>query len=194
MELSAQAMFSLAASRLTGLMNTDTWVAASTANTSMSSGLRAAVLATTLGCGLVAGTFFAFSSFIMPALNRLAPAQSIGAMQSINKLAVTPLFMLAVFGTAILSVVAAIWAVRSWSDPGAKWVLAGCVLYLAGAIIVTVAGNVPLNNALAVVDPHALTAPDQWARFTRDWTAWNHVRAVASLGATALLAVGLMHR
>ncbi len=194
MELSVQAMFSLAAARLTGLMTTDTWLAASTANTSMSSGLRAAALATTLGCGLVAGTFFAFSSFIMPALNRLAPAQAIGAMQSINKLAVTPLFMLAVFGTAILGVVVAIWALRSWSAPGAKWMLAGCVLYLAGAIIVTMAGNVPLNNALAVVDPHALSAPDQWASYMRNWTAWNHVRAVAALGATALLAVGLMLR
>ena len=102
--------------------------------------------------------------------------------------------MLAVFGTAILSVVAAIWALRSWSAPGARWVLAGCVLYLAGAIIVTMAGNVPLNNALAVVDPQALSAPDQWAGYTRNWTAWNHVRAIASLGATVLLAVGLMRR
>jgi len=194
MELSVQAMFSLADARLTGPMTTDTWVAVTTANTSMSSGLRAAVLTTTLGCGLVAGTFFAFSSFIMPALNRLAPAQAIGAMQSINKLAVTPLFMLAVFGTAVLSVVVMIWAIRSWSVPGATWVLAGCAAYLAGAIIVTMAGNVPLNNALAVVDPHALSAPDQWASYLRNWTAWNHVRTVTSLGATALLAVGLMLR
>jgi uncharacterized membrane protein len=175
-------------------MTTDTWVAATTAHTTMSSGLRTAVLTTTLGCGLVAGTFFAFSSFIMPALNRLAPAQAISAMQSINKLAVTPLFMLAVFGTAVLSVVVAIWAMRAGPVPGGRWVLAGAVLYLAGAIIVTAAANVPLNNALAVADPHALTAPDQWASYLRNWTLWNHVRAVASLGATALLAIGLMAR
>jgi uncharacterized membrane protein len=53
--------------------------------------LYAATLATALGCGLVAGVFFAFSSFVMPALKRLPPAQGIAAMQSINKLAVTPL-------------------------------------------------------------------------------------------------------
>jgi uncharacterized membrane protein len=188
-------MFSLVPVRLADPMTTHTWIAASTTTgTSMSTGLRAAVLTTTLGCGLVAGTFFAFSSFIMPALNRLAPTQAIGAMQSINKLAVTPLFMLAVFGTAILGVVVAVWSVRIWSVPGAKWVLAGCVLYLLGAIIVTIAANVPLNNALAVVDPHAATAPGSWAHYMRSWTAWNHVRAVASLGATALLTVGLMTR
>ena len=36
--------------------------------------LYAATLATALGCGLVAGVFFAFSTFVMPALKRLPPA------------------------------------------------------------------------------------------------------------------------
>ena len=60
----------------------------------------AATLITALGCGLVAGVFFAFSSFVMPALKRLPPAQGISAMRSINRLAVTPAFMTALFGTA----------------------------------------------------------------------------------------------
>jgi uncharacterized membrane protein len=37
-----------------------------------------------LGCGLNAGVFFAFSSFVMKALARLQPAQGIAAMQSIS--------------------------------------------------------------------------------------------------------------
>lgn len=37
-----------------------------------------------LGCGLIAGVFFAFSTFVMSALARLQPAQGIAAMQSIN--------------------------------------------------------------------------------------------------------------
>ena len=67
--------------------------------------------ATALGCGLSAGVFFAFSSFVMPALDRLAPAQSIRAMNSINKLAVTPVFMTALFGTALACAVLGVWAV-----------------------------------------------------------------------------------
>lgn len=58
----------------------------------------------------------------------------------------------------------------------------------------TIAAHVPLNNALAVADPHALAAPDRWASYLHTWTTWNHVRAVASLGATALLIVGLTRR
>src|SRR5215208_1714033 len=56
---------------------------------------------TALGCGLVAGVFFAFSTLVMPALKRLPPAHGIAAMQSINKLAVTAAFMTTPFGTAV---------------------------------------------------------------------------------------------
>src|SRR5215208_3318160 len=79
-------------------------------------------LVTALGCGLSAGVFFAFSSFIMPALDRLAPGQSIRAMNSINKLAVTPVFMTALFGTALGCVGLGAWAVTSWGQrPAARW-------------------------------------------------------------------------
>jgi uncharacterized membrane protein len=37
-------------------------------------------LLTVLGCGLVSGVFFAFSTFVMPALDRLQPPQGIAAM------------------------------------------------------------------------------------------------------------------
>ena len=37
-----------------------------------------------LGCGLVAGVFFAFSTFVMKALGKLPPAQGVAAMQSIT--------------------------------------------------------------------------------------------------------------
>lgn len=37
--------------------------------------LFALKLVSALGCGLIAGVFFAFSSFVMKALGRLAPAE-----------------------------------------------------------------------------------------------------------------------
>ncbi|WP_228050189.1 hypothetical protein [Tychonema sp. LEGE 06208] len=51
-----------------------------------------------LGCGLIAGVFFAFSTFVMNALGRLPPAQGIAAMQSINIAVINPLFITALFG------------------------------------------------------------------------------------------------
>ena len=113
-----------------------------------------ATVATALGCGLVAGTFFGFSTFIMPALDRLAPGQSISAMQSINKVVLSPWFMTALLATAVLCAGPIVWAARSWDRPEAKWLVAGGALYLLGTVVVTMAANVSLNDTLDTVRAH----------------------------------------
>ena len=157
----------------------------------MSAILHAATLATALGCGLAAGVFFAFSTFVMPALERLSPANGVAAMQSINELAVTPAFMTALFGTAVASLALAVWAVISWGERYAALVLASGVLYLVGTIGVTIACNVPLNNRLAKVLPQDADAGSYWNEYVTKWTAWNHMRTVAALAAATALAVTL---
>jgi uncharacterized membrane protein len=157
----------------------------------MSRFIQYLTFATALGCGLSAGVFFAFSSFVMPALDRLAPAQSIRAMNSINKLAVTPVFMTALFGTALACAVLGVWAVTSWGERPAAFALAGCALFLAGAIVVTIAANVPLNDSLMKVDPEATDAATRWSTYLSDWSPWNHVRAVTAIAASGLLIAAL---
>ncbi len=151
-------------------------------------------LLTALGCGLMAGVFFAFASFVMAALARLPPLQGIAAMQSINVVAVTPLFMTALFGTAAACVALAIIALSSWGEAGAAYLLGGAVLYILGAPGVTMAFNVPRNNALAAVDPAGADGAGLWAGYVAGWTAWNHVRVVASLAALAALIMALCAR
>jgi uncharacterized membrane protein len=46
--------------------------------------LFALKIVSAFGCALIAGVFFAFSTFVMSALARLQPAMGIAAMQSIN--------------------------------------------------------------------------------------------------------------
>ena len=57
-------------------------------------------LVAALGCGLMAGLFFAFSVSVMKALGRLPSAEGIAAMQSINVAIINPVFLAAFFGTA----------------------------------------------------------------------------------------------
>ncbi len=45
-----------------------------------------------LGCGLMAGLFFAFSVCVMKALAQLPPEKGIAAMQSINVTILNPVF------------------------------------------------------------------------------------------------------
>ena len=46
-----------------------------------------------IGCGLMAGVYFAFSAFIMTSLAHIAPAAGIAAMNSISIEIVRSLFM-----------------------------------------------------------------------------------------------------
>src|SRR5262245_47141884 len=97
----------------------------------------ALTLFSALGCGLIAGVFFAFSSFVMNALARLPSAQGIAAMQSINVVVINPLFMTAFLGTAAACALLAVSSLLRWREPGAVYILAGSLLYLVGVILVT---------------------------------------------------------
>lgn len=144
-----------------------------------------------LGCGLVAGVFFAFSAFVMKALSRLPPGEGIAAMQSINVTVLNPWFMVAFFGTAAACVLALISALLQWHKSAAVYLLVGSVLYLVGCLLVTIVCNVPRNETLASV---ARADPDSaclWADYVASWTAWNHVRTAAALVAAASFSVAL---
>ena len=154
----------------------------------------AAKLVAALGCGLMAGTFFAFSTFVMPALARLAPAQSIAAMQSINIAVINPLFMGVFMGTTALCLALAVAAFFTGKPPGALWIFIGCLLYIVGTFGVTAGGNVPLNDALATLKPDAPNAAMAWASFYAAWMAWNHLRAFAAGGACAAFIMALCSR
>ncbi|MBD2677655.1 MULTISPECIES: DUF1772 domain-containing protein [Nostoc] len=151
-------------------------------------------LFTALGCGLVAGVFFAFSTFVMSALARLQPREGIIAMQSINITAIDPLFMVALFGTGLACLFLAIASLSKWDQPGAVYLLLGSLVYLVGTILVTIVFNVPLNDALAIAKPDSTEGANLWARYLTNWTLWNHVRTIAAFGAAALLTIGLCDR
>ena len=74
-------------------------------------------------------------------------------MQSINVVVLNPWFMTAFFGTAAACVLALIFSLLRWHEPGAAYLFAGGVLYLVGTLLVTIVFNVPRNEALAAVAP-----------------------------------------
>ena len=139
-----------------------------------------------IGSGLIAGVFFAFSTFIMSALSRLQPAQGIAAMQSIDITVINPWFMTTFLGTAAACLFLAVTALLKWHQPHALYLLIGSLLYLVGTFGVTMVCNVPLNEALAKVDPNSAEGAKFWASYLTDWTNWNHVRTVAGLAATGV--------
>src|SRR5262245_38514687 len=148
-------------------------------------------LITAIGCGLNAGVFFAFSSFVMKALARLQPAQGVAAMQAINLTAISFAFMLALFGTALACIAVAGLALAHPNASYAPYLLAGSGLYITGVIVVTIAFHGPRNNMLARVKASSADAPSAWTYYLAQWTAGNHVRTAAALAATANLTLAL---
>jgi uncharacterized membrane protein len=150
-----------------------------------------AAIATAIACAVVAGVFFAFSSFVMRALTRIPPEQGIAAMQSINIVVINPAFMTALFGTGIACSAWAVYAVMQWQGAASASLIGGSLSYLLGTIVVTVVCNVPLNNAVAAMTPATRNAASLWAELARQWTAWNHVRTISGIVAAALFLIAM---
>lgn len=153
----------------------------------MSSPIITLVLwATALSSGLMAGAYFAFSSFIMKAFDELEVSQSVAAMNSINNVILHSLFMPIFFGSSILSVLLIALALNNWGHPDSTLALISGMVFFLGMFICTAAFNVPLNNSLARVDPDSSNAQQIWHHYLINWTRWNHLRVVSSLVTCAL--------
>jgi uncharacterized membrane protein len=150
--------------------------------------------ASAIGSGLTAGVFFAFSSFVMAALARIAPQSGIDAMNAINVTVINPGFMLAFMGTGLLCLMLLAGAYVWWGGLDAWLILAASLLYLLGCIGVTMTLNVPLNDALAAVQLGTPGADAFWQTYLRDWTFWNTVRTLASLISAIMFIVILIRR
>lgn len=145
-----------------------------------------------IGSGLIAGVFFAFSVSVMRALGRIPAAAGIAAMQNINVVIINPLFIGTFMGTALLCAILTVLTLLRWDSPGSAYVLAGGVIYLVGSILVTMIFNVPMNNALAAVQPDSTEGANVWANYLTNWAFWNHVRTAASLVSAILLTIALV--
>jgi len=150
------------------------------------------VVAALLGSAIIAGVFFAFSSFVMKALSKLPSAEGIAAMQSINVVVLNRSFLGTFIGTALISALIAVLAVVTWGTAAAPWILAGSLLYFFGTFLVTAWGNVPLNDQLAAVSAIEQDAVHVWERYLTKWTMLNTVRTAAATAAVLMFTIGLM--
>lgn len=146
----------------------------------------ALLLLATLSAGLQAGTYYTWANAVVPGLGRADARTFVTAFNHMNHVIVNPVFIATFLGTPVLAAGA---VVASW--PAARpWTIGGLVLALA-TVVITMAANVPLNDALDRLDG-ARSTTDQLvagrAGFDRAWRRWNLVRAFTSAGALAALA------
>jgi uncharacterized membrane protein len=157
--------------------------------------LRGAVLvAATIAMGLVAGVFALYAHTIMPGLGRTDDRTFVAAFQAMDRAIINPWFMANFFGALVLTGLAAALHLDPDRRAVLPWTAAAFALYLA-AVVITIAVNVPLNDAIKAAG-HPDRAGDLASvreRFSETrWAAWNLVRTVTSTAAFGCLTWALV--
>lgn len=139
---------------------------------------------------LHAGLLYDFSVDIVPALRSTKGTTHISMMQAINRKIENPVFFLSFFGPMVLLPWA---AVLHWGKPQFPALLAASVIQLVACEGMTMAGNIPLNNRLATIDPERLSEPEA-DRIRKEfqgpgtpWMRFHTVRTLAAITATTIL-------
>jgi uncharacterized membrane protein len=146
---------------------------------------------TALGASVAGGVFFAFSNFVMRALGQIPAAEGIRAMQEINVTVINRWFMTALFGTGVACLAVIVLTLADWERSYGPYLVAAGAIYVVGTVVVTMALNVPRNEALARVEADGAEGAAVWSRYLVEWTRWNTVRTVACLATTAALMAGI---
>ncbi len=147
--------------------------------------------------GLLAGVFYAFSVAIVPALRTIKAMQHIAAMQAINVKIINPVFMLSFLGPTILLPLAAFLHRGTAQFP---WLVAAAILHIIGANGVTIAGNVPLNEALDKVDVSQLSEAEadpirqEFQGTGSPWMRFHAIRTFAAILATVLVFIACLSK
>lgn len=138
--------------------------------------------------GLYAGFFVIFLTGVMPALARLSDEQFVTAMRRLNEKVPRATFMLVFLGS-IGFPAAALFVPVDGRTATERWLVVAALVCVVAGHLVTSAGNVPLNNALAASESSARSVPDREARaaFESRWNALHLVRTLLALAAFVLL-------
>ncbi len=133
-----------------------------------------------ISSGLMAGIYFAFSSFVMPAFGKIDTSSAIRAMNSINEYILHSWFMPLFIGSTIIALLLIIFSLMNWTGSTSVPMLMAGIIYLVGMFLCTAVFNVPLNNELAQITPDSPNAYQVWNEYLKNWTKWNHLRTLSS--------------
>lgn len=147
-----------------------------------------------LATGAIFGFFYAWVCSTMWGLDATDPVVAITAMQAMNASVRNMVFAPAFFGTPVILAITGALAWRGRRRLSAKAFLGAAAIHVVGVVLVTAMFNLPMNEALALVQPPV--DPDQaqasWTAYSYRWQAWNIVRAVASGLSLMLTGCGLL--
>lgn len=137
--------------------------------------------------GLYAGFMLIFLTGVMPGLGRLPDDGFVPAMRHVNETVPRGVFLL-VFAAIVAFPVAALLVPTEGRTTTDRWLIVAALVCSVLNHLVTVAGNIPLNNALAASENAAPPVPDSEVRAAFE-ARWNRLHLVRTLLVTAAFAL-----
>ena len=140
----------------------------------------------------MAGTFFGFSTGVMPGLNAARPGSAIDAMQGINQKIQNPVFVAMFLLVPVLAAAAGVLLLTLDQKSAAILFFVAAGVYFVGALVPSFAVNIPMNNDLdaAAIPKDMAEAAKLWSDYSGRWTAWNTVRAGCSWARVLAMSLG----
>lgn len=153
------------------------------------------LLATAIVTALMAGLFYNWTTAITVGFKQLSDSEYVAAFQAINRAIQNPLFFVSFFGTAILLPICSYMQFKQGYSMVFYLLLGATLLYWLGVMLVTVFGNIPLNNALDSFDLQNATLSDikqQRLAFENRWNNFNMIRTVSSFISLVMVLIALL--
>lgn len=153
------------------------------------------LIISTFFTGIMAGLFFAWAVSVMNGLGKLPDREFIVSMQSMNRGILNPVFFLFFFGTLLLLPVCVYMNYRPNPGIGFWLIVAAMLLYIA-VIVITMGGNVPLNNMLDSFPANNTTENMAAVRekFEVPWNRLNITRVICNMLSFLLLLIATIKR
>lgn len=151
-------------------------------------------IALVLLTGLSAGLCFTWTNAVTPGLGNLDNYGYLSAFQQMNRTIINPLFIIVFFGPLFLSLIN-LYALRNASSSLIWLLILATVIYFAGVLLVTIFGNVPLNDMLdkavlkSISDEGLKTLRDA---FEMKWNRLHLIRTFASIISFILLIISVL--
>tara|TARA_R110002096_G_scaffold279497_1_gene473702 strand:+ start:608 stop:1096 length:489 start_codon:yes stop_codon:yes gene_type:complete len=130
--------------------------------------------------GLSAGLCFTWSNAITPGIGRLDDVGYLSAFQQMNRSIINPLFILVFFGPFFLGLIN-LYLFNNASSSMIWLLIFAIASYFFGVLLVTVFGNVPLNEILDKTDLGKASFEDLKLLRDRFETKWNRLHLIRTI-------------
>ena len=151
------------------------------------------LIALAMATALVAGVFLTFSDFVMKSLFASQPAAGTEAMQIINRKVYHSIFMVLLIGMIPVSAAIVLYAYIYVEGLVSTYLIVGGLLYFFGVFVVSMVGNIPMNQRLEALPQGGVAAQAYWPDYVKGWVWWNHIRWVSALGTSVCYMISVVH-